>query len=309
MTPQNRSRVRAFFFHAWPSKVLSLLAAVLVWWFATVGDTPVTQASRVVPLDVQGLSSGSVASGVPETAILTFRGPSVLIERIQAQSLGAVIDLSGESGEFEEPINVMIPQGVELIDVSPGSVIGTVQALQEETVPVEPVIIGPQTADVRVELTVEPPFVTVSGVDPALSRVTRVFIPVRASAGERTLTGYAADLNGQPVGNVTVAPAEVTVSVTELPVLAQATVSIEFVPPAVPGFNVSTRLETSEQTITGPPSLLAGMESVNGTISEQSIPAEPGSYTVPVELDLPEGVAPSGQPRAVLRLSALVPEE
>ena len=309
MTRQLRSRIKAFFFHAWPSKLLSLLAAVLVWWFATVGDTPVTQASRVVPLEIQGLSSGSVASGVPETAILTFRGPSVLIERIQTQSLGAIIDLSGESGEFEEPINVMIPQGVELLDVSPGSVIGTVQALQEETVPVEPVIIGPQSADVRVEVTVEPQSVTVSGVNPALSRVTRVLIPVRASAGERTLVGFPADLNGQPVGNVSVAPSEVTVTVTEIPVLAQATVSIDFVPPAVPGFNVSTRLESDEQVITGPPSLLADLTAVNGTISSQSIPAEAGSYTVPVELELPEGVSPSGQPRAVLRLTALVPEE
>ncbi len=309
MSPQNRSRIKAFFFNAWPAKLLSLFAALLVWWFATVGDTPVTQASRIVPLDIQGLSSGSVASGVPETAILTFRGPSVLIERIPDQSLGAIIDLSGETGEFEEPINVMIPQGVELIDVSPGSVIGTVQALQEESVPVEPVIIGPLNGDVRVEVTVEPPFATVSGVDPTVSRVTRVLVPVRASAGERTNAGFAADLNGQPVTNVSVQPSEVTVTVTEIPILAQATVTIDFVPPAVAGFNVSTRLETIEQVITGPPSLLAGLESVSGTISEQSIPAEAGSYTVPVELALPEGVAPSGQPRAVLRLTELAQEE
>src|SRR5690625_5143885 len=108
-----------FFLHNWPQKLGSLLAAGLVWWFATVSEAPQTQASRVVSIEVQGLGSTSVARGLPETAVLTIRGPSLLIERLQPGSLGAVIDLTGTSGDFEEPINVVIPRGVELVSVTP----------------------------------------------------------------------------------------------------------------------------------------------------------------------------------------------
>lgn len=309
MTPLWRERIRAFFFNAWPTKLLSLLAAVLVWWFATVGDTPVTQASRVVPLEIQGLGTSSVASGVPESAIMTIRGPSVLIERMPAQSLGAIIDLSGQTGEFEAEITVLIPQGVELVDVSPGSVIGTVQALQNSTVPVEAIIIGPESGDSRVAVSVTPADATVSGVDPTLSRVARVLVPVRASAGERRHSGFAADLDGHPVSGVSVEPQEFSISVNELPVLAQAAVSIELLPPDVTGFNVVARLQSAEHVVTGPPSALEGLETVRGSISEQVTPAEVGTWTVPVSLELPEGVAPIGQPQAILRLTARELEE
>ncbi len=301
--------LRSFFLHNWPQKLGALLAALLVWWFATVGDTPQTQASRVVELEVQGLGSTSVASGIPDSAVITIRGPSVLIERLQAQSLGAIIDLEGRSGDFEEPINVMIPQGVELVSVTPGEVIGTVETLAEAVVPVEPVLIGAQNADVRAEITVEPQHVTVSGLASVLTRVSRVVVPVRAAAGERSLAGFAADLGGLPVAGVSMLPAQVVVTVVENPVLRQQTVNVQLLPPAVDGFNVTARLDSAEVTLVGPPTGLSGVESVRATADLSQLPLDSGSHTVPVLLELPEGVTAVGVPRATIRLTPLSLEE
>lgn len=294
--------IKAFFLLNWPQKLGALLAAVLVWWFATVGDTPQTQASRVVSVEVQGLGSGSVASGIPDNAVITIRGPSVLIERLQAQNLAAVIDLEGRSGDFEQSINVLIPQGVELVSVTPGEVIGTVETLTEATVPVDPVLIGARNIDTQVSVTVEPTHVTVSGLASVLGRVTRVLVPVRGAAGERSLAGFAADLNGLPVNGATVLPAEVLVTVTETPVLERRTLTINFVPPAVAGFNVSARLDQAELTVVGPPSQLAGLEAVNGTADAVLLPQQGGTHVVPVELALPDGVIATRVPQATVRL-------
>lgn len=309
MTGRLLAALRAVLLHNWPQKLGALLAAALVWWFATVGDSPQTQATRVVQLEVQGLPANSVATGVPETAALTIRGPSVLIDRLQAQGLSAVIDLRGQAGDFQEPINVLIPRGVELLSVTPGDVIGTVETLTERAVPLEAVIIGGQPEDIHTVLTPDPEHVTVTGLSVDLDRVTRVIVPVRSSPGERTASGFAADLDGQPVPGVSVKPAEVQVTVTEMPLLAQVELPLELVPPAVPGYNVIARLETEGIEVTGPPSVLRELGAVSGMPDLRGFEPEAGSHSLPVMPDLPEGVFTGDRPTALVRLIPLVPEE
>ncbi len=301
--------IRMFFLHNWPQKLGSLAAAVLVWWFATVSDTPQTQASRVVSIEVQGLGNTSVATGLPDTAVLTIRGPSVLIDRLQPSTLGAIIDLTGRSGDFEEPINVVIPRGVELVSVTPSDVIGTVETLSESVVPVEPVIIGTGSPDAAVTVSAEPRHVTVSGLASELQRVTRVAVPVQPNPGERNVAGFATDLGGLPVPGVTVTPATVDVTVTERMILTQRTVSVELVPPAITGFNVTARLDSPEVTLTGAPSVLAEIQSVRASADLSGIEPEAGTFSVPVTLQLPEGIGNSTPPQATLRLSLLALEE
>ncbi|HLR46942.1 MAG TPA: hypothetical protein VK092_07265 [Deinococcales bacterium] len=301
--------LRAVFVNNWPQKLGALLAAALVWWFATVGDSPQTQATRVVRLQVQGLPANSVATGVPDTAALTIRGPSVLIERLQSQGLSAVIDLDGQTGDFQEPINVLIPRGVELLSVTPGDVIGTVETLAERAVPLEAVIIGTRPGDVHTDLEVDPEHVTVTGLTADLDLVTRVIAPVRSSPGERTVSGYAADLDGQPVGGVSVEPEEVQVTVRELPLLVQATVPLELTPPEVDGFDVTVLTDSAELTVTGPPSALAELDSVTGTPDLATGEPAAGTVSVPVLPELPEGVFTGDAPAAEVRLVPLVREE
>ena len=303
------STLRNVFLHNWPQKLGALLAAALVWWFATVGDSPQTQATRVVRLQVQGLPANSVATGVPDTAALTIRGPSVLIDRLQSQGLSAVIDLRGQTGTFQEPINVLIPRGVELLSVTPGDVIGTVETLSERAVPVEVVTIGMQPADLHTVTVSDPEHVTVKGLTADLDRVTRVIAPVRSSPGERTATGFAADLDGQPVGGVSLAPSEVQVTVREIPLLGQAAVRLELVPPAVPGFNVTARLDDDEITLTGPPSALEGLGSVRAETDVSGIDPDAGTQTVAVLPELPDDVFTGDRPTATVRLIPLLPEE
>lgn len=285
------TRLRRILVHNWPQKVGALLLAMFIWWFVTVSDTPQTLASVEVQIEVEGLAPNSVVTGLPETVIVTIQGPGLLVERAQRDNIVAILDLAGVTGAFETSVLVLIPQGVELMNVSPSEVIGTIEPLASRSVPVEAVVFGAQSTDVRLALTVVPDEVTVSGLAGTLEQVTRVIVPVRSAPGERAGTPFAANTAGLPVGGVSISPDSIQVTVIEQPVLIQREVRIALLPPDVPGFSVSARLDPATVMVTGPPSLVAGLEEVTATADLSDMPAEPGAHVVPVVPALPGGVS------------------
>jgi hypothetical protein len=86
-------------------------------------------------------------------------------------------------------------------------------------------------------------------------------------------------------------------------VLVSRRLPVELETPAVSGFTVTARLEEDSVSLLGPVSTLAGMEHVPGTVSLPTEEPEAGGYTLPVTLELPEGVYVVGTPMATVRLS------
>ena len=289
--------------HAWPQKLGALVLASLIWMFVSVNDTSITQRSLFVPISVDGLPSSSVATGLPEFVEVTVTGASGQVDRLRPDNFQAVLDLEGQSGPFEEPITVLSPQGVELRRVNPSDVIGTVEAVTEKTVPVDVVLIGTGPSDVKVMTTVQPTEVMVRARSSTLAQVARVLAPVRPSPGERPITPFAVNTAGLPVGGVEIQPNEIQVAVSEEPVLITRDVPVDLDTPALPGFTVTAGLDQPEVRLIGPPSILNALESVPATVSLQTEEPEAGSYTLPVTLQLPEGVQALGTVAATVRLS------
>jgi YbbR domain-containing protein len=289
--------------HAWPQKLGAIVLASLIWLFVSVNDTSITQRSLFVPITVEGLAADSVATGLPEFVEVTVSGASGQIDRLRPDNFEAILDLTGQSGPFEVPIRVLSPQGVDLRRVSPGDVIGTVEAVTEKRVPVDAVIIGSVPPDVKVRTTVEPVEVTVRARASTLARAVRALAPVRPSPGERPATPFAVDAGGQPVSGVTIEPNSVQVLIVEEPALVTRSVPVELETPAVSGFSVTARMEQAEVELIGPFTALAGLERVSGTVSLPTEELEAGGYTLPVTLELPEDVYLVGTPTATVRLS------
>jgi YbbR domain-containing protein len=289
--------------HAWPQKVGALVLATLVWLFVNVNDTSITQRSLFVPITVEGLAPDSVATGLPDFVEVTVSGASGAIDRLRPDNFEAILDLSGQGGPFEVPIRVLSPQGVDLRRVNPSDVIGTVEAVTEKRVPLDAVVIGSGGPDTVVRATAEPTEVIVRARASTLAQVARALAPVRPSPGQRPATPYAVDSAGQPVAGVTIEPASVQVTVGEEPVLVSRRMPVELETPAVSGFTVTARLEQDAVSLLGPESTLAGIERVPGTVSLPTEEPEAGGYTLPVTLELPEGVYVVGSPTATVRLS------
>lgn len=289
--------------HAWPQKLGAVVLASLIWLFVNVNDTSVTQRSLFVPITVHGLASDNVATGLPDYVEVTVAGPSGQVDRLRPDNFEAILDLTDESGPFEVPISVLSPQGVDLRRVNPGDVIGSIEKVTEKQVPVDAVIIGVGPPDMKVRISVEPSEVTVRARASTLSQVVRALAPVRPSPGGRKTAPYAVGAAGQPIGNVAIEPEAVDVLVEEESVLVTRRLPVELETPAVSGFSVTARMEEAEVSLIGPESAFSGLERVPGTVSLPTEEPEAGGYTLPVTLELPEGVRPIDTPSATVRLS------
>jgi YbbR domain-containing protein len=295
-------RAGLLFVHNWPHKVGAVLLALLVWWFVTVNNSPQTQASLFVPITVEGLGDSAVVTGLPDVVEVTIRGPSNLIDRMRPENVEAVLDLAGRTGSFEAPINVLIPRGLELLGVSPRDVIGSLERVATKTVPVEAVVFGQESPDQALTLESEPAELTVRGLGSTLSQVSRVLAPVPAEPGTTTVAVFPVDSSGQPLPGVTVDPPAVQVRVEATPVLEQVTLPVVLVPPPVPGFTVTARLDQPELTIVGPPSVVHPLQGINAAVDISGRELQAGTHTLPVTPDLPSGVYIIGTPTATVRL-------
>jgi len=116
----------------------------------------------------------------------------------------------------------------------------------------------------------------------------------------RTATGLVAfDETGVPVLDVDFEPDTVTVAVTTARALVTREVAVDLSPPDGPQVGAVT-LNDPAVTVAGPPDVLAGLESVPGTVDVPTGPVDPGRYTLPVRLALPDGVVAMTTPTAAL---------
>ncbi len=258
----------------WPAWLLSLLAALAVW-YSLRERAPVVERALSTPLQVVGLGQG-VAEGVPKEVFLRVRGPAPLVEG-RNLPVSAYLDLSGVEGPFSREVQVAVPQGVEVLEVRPARVEGRVEALLTRTLPVEVYAPG---AWVRTE----PDRVEAKGprsrVEVAVSA-----LGIDLGTGEVALTAFGPE---GPLPGVEVSPSRVKVVARER-ALFRKEVALALKPP--PGLKV---LDYTPKTleVVGPREALEGLEAVE---ARPQGGFRPGEVVGPWILDLPEGVRPLGQ--------------
>ena len=315
----------------WPQKLAALGLAVLFWVFVSTDETVTTQRSLLVPLNLLGLSANQIPVGVPDTVEVTVSGPGPRMDALRGENLDAVLDLRGAENEFERNVNVFPPQGLSLVRVNPSEVIGFVETQSSKRVPVRVVYLGSGGAtggaainpatDILVTPLVTPDEVTVRGRTDTLQEVTAALALVDgnaygASAGESAADAggvnavpYAVDASGQPVMGVTLEPATVAVTLRQEPVLHLRALPLTLnLPDVSPLVVESSALSAAEVELAGPLERLNELEAVTATVEPATLPTQPGGYTLPLTLSLPEGVTALDTPTVTLRLAERVSE-
>ena len=324
----------------WPQKLAALGLAVLFWVFVSTDETVTTQRSLLVPLNLLGLSANQIPVGVPDTVEVTVSGPGPRMDALRGENLDAVLDLRGAENEFQRNVNVFPPQGLSLVRVNPSEVIGFVETQSSKQVPVRVVYLGagatggagtdaatnpaagagtaPGT-DILVTPIVTPGEVTVRGRTDTLQEVTAALALVDgnadgesaadAGAGGLSAAPYAVDASGQPVVGVTLEPATVAVTLRQEPVLHLRTLPLTLSLPDVSPFVIeSSALSAAEVELAGPLERLSELEAVTATVEPATLPTQPGGYTLPLTLSLPEGVTALDTPTVTLRLAGRASE-
>jgi YbbR domain-containing protein len=150
--------------------MLALVLAAVVWYGKALDrrerisekqlEASVTLVN--VPTDMV------ITSEVPRALVLRVRGPLSRLRSLDSSQAGVVIDLRGAGeGEHEfavENRNVAVPDGIEVLVVTPAQIPLRLERLVQRRLPVRPRIVGePAAGMVTGKVDVQPPAVLVSG--------------------------------------------------------------------------------------------------------------------------------------------------
>jgi len=170
-------------------KVLSLGLALLMW-MTVAGEETVERGLRV-PLEYQQFPAGLELQGdFPPTVDVRVRGTSGALSRVSPGDVVAVLDLRaarpGRRLFHLTPEQVRAPFGVEVVQVTPPSIVMAFDTSASKSVPIVPALDGrPAPGFVVGKWTVDPPSVEVIGPASSVGRVTEALTEPVNLAGVR----------------------------------------------------------------------------------------------------------------------------
>jgi hypothetical protein len=276
-------------------KLLSLLAAVGLWFFVNAGQRD-AELSLQVPVELHNIPPNvMLVSPRVDFVDLVVRGPRTLLHRIQPDQLAMVLDLRGvRPGPavfriLSEALD--LPRGVTVVRLTPSEVTLEFAATLRRRVPVHVAITGKPPGGLRVTSTrVAPESVEVVGpadqVEQIKAAETGPLDLSDADAGliERDLTletprEYVSFSANLVHAQVLLEEPERTRTVANVPVVVRnSAYRTALKPPAV------------QITVRGPRSATESLELDHGAVYIDATGREPGTYEVTPAVDLPADV-------------------
>jgi len=106
----------------WVYKIAALLLAILLWFYVTNLQNPTTENTVNVPLAYNGLKEGLIIVKEVENIDVKVRGAHSVVTTLTSKDIKAAVDLSqAQLGKDTFPIDLVLPAGVELVQIRQGS--------------------------------------------------------------------------------------------------------------------------------------------------------------------------------------------
>jgi len=184
--------LRLWPFRHFGAKVLSLVAAILLWM--TVSGEETVERGLRVPLELQQFPSGLEISGeLPTTVDVRLRGGSTALSRLAPGDVVAELDLRGaRPGQRVFPLTpeeVRAPFGIAVVQVTPSAIAMTFEKSISRRLPVRPAIDGSPAPGYEVgKMDADPATVEVTGPESTVRRATEaVTEPVPVTGARDTV--------------------------------------------------------------------------------------------------------------------------
>ena len=193
------------------AKFLTLIAAVLLWFFVVREQNPMVEVTYNVAIQQQNLDSHYVVEGVPAMVRVTLRGPRDTMVTLRPEFMKASLDLDEvKPGQNNVTITFTPPNGVTVVDIKPDNITVVVDEYAERELPVEISPTGWFSSDVALKsLSIIPQTVKVSGPKEMVNRVAHVQLNVNLANQTKNFTAtgklIAVDAAGKPV-DVSITP-------------------------------------------------------------------------------------------------------
>jgi YbbR domain-containing protein len=243
----------------WGLKLISLIFAILLWYFV-VGEDKV-DTTIYIPVEIVNLPKELViANQFKKQLEATVSGPRGLINGINRQRITRTINLAkatpGTIVIRNEPETIPFPRGVSISRIQPSHITLLIDDLVEKELPVHARTTGdPASGHELTGVVFEPPLIKISGPKAIIGR-------------EKLLTAKPIDINGLK------GPATIQVPLELRPAL------LELMGETVVTANVMIREKTMEKTITDIPVHLSDAD------SSRKITIDPDTISVRAMLPL-----------------------
>ena len=290
--------LKGFFLHNLAAKIVAFLAAFVLWVFVMNDQNPATESGFSVPLTVLNSPNEARVTQSAESVRVKLRAPRSVLASANADEVHAFVDLAGlEPGTHPLHVQTVIPQGMEIVSVTPETVKFTIDPVVQKRMPIRLVRTGAPPAGLTVAA-IEPDtrMVTIVGPQSVINTVSEVTgtvaVPSNASGDvDIDVALSAVDENGEPMDAVRVVPKLIVAHVSFARSLSRKVVDVK---PTIEGSVASDytladiRVEPSRVELAGTSRALDAVT----TLSTEPIPVVglTETTTQTVSLVLPEGV-------------------
>ena len=167
--------MKGFFSENIPEKIVSVLLALALWAYVT-GQEKI-EMGFVVPLETTKLPPNlEITSPIPRSVTLRLRGAPGRLNSLKPADVRVLLNLKDLTpGIHEKPITdkeVVLPEGVTLVRVTPPSIEITCDTLEEREVPV---VVKWRVPPPRgLKISVVPPKVKIKGVKSLMEKIKAV---------------------------------------------------------------------------------------------------------------------------------------
>lgn len=300
----------------WPVKLVCFVLAVFIYFFYR--HATIQKETKVVPLNVSSQGITLPAQNIPSYVKVSLKGRPEDLARITEKNISAVINLDyhTEEGKFKVPVDIRLApeiMGIEPLEVTVDKSFLEINVAKKDRkqLPVEAEIQGTPAAGYEItDIAVSPSTIGVSGAKSIIDAMVEVSTDEISVDEKRTSfsqnIGIHHDSQLISYDNKTV-----TVTVTIQPI----TSSRRFVDQTIYLYGVNPLFEAKADperitfTLTGNQNQLEAFVPELHTVRMNcSAITKPGTYEVPIEVVLPNGIRLVSQSDRTARVS-LVPIE
>lgn len=216
------------------AKVVALITAIVLWFIVMNEQNPPADMTYHVPLHVRNVQADHFVSHDNDTVDVVVRGPRSIVASVPEDEFYAYLDMADLSeGHHKVKVHVVVPQGVELVSVSPDKCDITLDKMVRETRKVEAVCSGLATEGVKVdEVKTEVESVKLDGPSLLVSRVAKVIAHIELDKQDKDFSEEAditaVDSDGNVIGGVTITPNKTAIKGKVISVPIEKTVDVNF---------------------------------------------------------------------------------
>ena len=285
------------FKHNLPAKILSVLAAAVLWVLVMNEQNPAINSSYTVPVIVTNQPDNVKVTLRTGEVQLKVRAQRSMIAMYNAEDFKAYVDLSScEMGDNTMKVYTVLPSGCELLELSDETILVNVDPLINKYIPIRTIVTG-KVADGMVAAELQPAEnqVSVYGPKSHVDKIVNVNAHVKLNDETSDFRTYAittpVDADGNEIKNVTIEPKdlEYKVKVVAGPVVKTVDVSTAVTGDLSSGYEISS-IEAYPKSveISGDDKLLEKIGSVSA--EAVSLAGATSDIIQVVPLVLPDGI-------------------